>query len=151
MSEIEIGSLMNGISKAIKEAQELIEDQSRESFNRYFVTENTNKKDSVPLRPKMMKIQIPNVAGEYVEKNVPIVSLVNHHSLQLEEVRLKMQVTGSWDSETNKLMVTIEPIRHDLDANERKYEKYIDVDLIFKKNDAPEGVQRILLDHYKVL
>lgn len=151
MSEIEIGSLMNGISKAIKEAQELIEDQSRESFNRYFVTENTNANEPVPLRPKMMKIQIPNAAGEYIEKDVPIVSLVNHHSLQLEEVRLKMQVTGSWDNETDKLMVTIEPIRHDLDASERKYEKYTEIDLIFKRNNAPEGVQRILLEHYKVL
>lgn len=142
---------MEGISKAVKEAQELIEDQSRESFNRYFVTESIKENEPTALRPKMMKIQIPNVVGEYVEKNIPIVSLVNHHSLQLEEVRLKMQVSGSWNNEKNRLMVTIEPIRHDLDTDERKSEKYIELDLTFKRNDAPEGVQRVLLEHYKIL
>lgn len=151
MSEIEIGNLVNEISKAIIEAQEQIEGYYRRNFNNYFETENANAKESAPSRPKMTKIQIPNAAGEYVEKNIPIVSLVNHHSLQIEEVRLKMEVTGSWDNETDKLMVTVEPIRHDLDANERKYEKYIEIDLIFKKADAPEGVQRILLEHYKIL
>lgn len=151
MSEIEIGNLMKGISKAIKEAQGHIEDCSTKNFYSYFEEQKGNEKDSGSLRSKTKIFQIPQSSGGYIERNIPVVSLVNHHSLQLEEVRLKMQVTSSWDNEKNKLMVTVEPIRHDLDANERKNEKYAEIELIFKRNDAPEGVQRILLEHYKIL
>ena len=151
MSEIEIGNLMKGISKAIKEAQEQIEDYSIQSFSSYFVTENANAEKSSPLRPKMMKIPTPNATGGYSEQDIPIVSLINHYSLQLEEVRLKMQVTGNYDNETDKLMVTVEPILHNLDANERKDGKYTEIELVFKRNDAPEGVQRILTRQYTMM
>lgn len=150
MSEIEITDLMKGISKAIKEAQAYIEDNSLEIFYSYFETQNSIERKEGPLRSKTKKFLIPNVEGMYIEKNIPVVSLVNHHSLQLEEVRLKMQVTGRWDNGTNKLMVNVEPIPHDLDSTKREDKKYAEIELIFKKNDAPEGVQRILLEHYKV-
>jgi hypothetical protein len=149
MPHTNIDSIFKGIAQAVKDAQVHIEHYSVERFSSYFEEEKQEKDGTSILRPKMVRMPMPNAKGEYIERDIPIITLMNHHALNLDEVKLKMQVSGSWDDKSNKLQVNVEPIRHKTDSDKGKEVAYTEIELVFRRADAAEGVCRTLKEHYK--
>lgn len=158
MPQAELSDLLKGIGQAIKEAQEHIEGHSLTTFSSYFSQELSSESSidgkEKALRPKMLKLPMP-FRGEYIEKEIPIVSMVNHDSLHLDEVRIKMQVTGSWGSksqdESRKLFVNVEPVQNECEAANGKEVNYAEIELVFKRGNSPEGVAKVLSEQNKTI
>jgi hypothetical protein len=151
MPQTNIDSIIKGIAVAIKDAQGYIENYSVKSFSNYFEEKKNKKNGKSTIRPKMVRLPIPDAKGQYTEQDIPVVTLMNHHALNLDEVKLKMQVTGSWDDKSKKMMVSVEPIRRKTDSDKGKEVTYTEIEMIFRRSDAPEGICRTLKEHYKTM
>jgi len=151
MPQTNIDSVIKGIAVAIKDAQGYIEDYSVKRFSDYFEEKKDKSSGAALIRPKMVRLPIPDAKGNYTEQDIPLVTLMNHHALNLDEVKLKMQVTGSWDDKSKKMMVNVEPIRRKEDSDKRKEVTYTEIELTFKRSDAAEGICRTLKEHHKAM
>ena len=149
MAEADFRELLKGICQAVDEAEELLDHYPITDFRRYFDEEKHEGDTEKFLRPKMMKFLLPNGKGDYIEKDIPIVSLVNHNTMDLDEVKIDMKVTGRWTSEPSdplkkKLMVNLEPIQDNIGDEEKSHINYISIEMVFKRGCPPEGTARTL-------
>lgn len=137
--------VIKGISLAIKEAQKSIEyfalEQYRFLFDEYKGDKKNNK--SLSYKPKTVTIPIPDMKGGYVPKEVPIAALIHHHSLILDEVKLKMAVAASIDEKDKRIKVEIGPLNKK-ESNLASPSSIHEIELVFKKGDAVEGVAKIV-------
>jgi hypothetical protein len=152
MSQINIDEIMKGIALAIKDAQGCIESYSVEKFANCFEEKKDEKSGQNILKPKMIRLPIPDARGHYTEQDIPIVALMNHHDLNLDKVKIRMMVTGSWDDKSKKMQVNVEPIRRKNDSDKKGKEvTYTELEMVFRRTDAPEGISRTLKEHNKVM
>jgi hypothetical protein len=151
MSHIKIDKLIKEISNAIKDAQIHIENYALEAFQSCFMQKGSEKEEETACYPKMIKLPIPNSKGEFTEQDIPIVSLLHHHALFLDEVKLKLRVSCSLDTESENLHVNIEPTYHKKDTGEGKEVSYADIELLFKRGETTEGISKIMQKHYNTM
>lgn len=129
---------IKSIGIAIRSAQEETERYSLEAYKNWFVEEEAEDGD-IRLKPKTIMVSLPKNDGTYAEKEIPIIALLNHHSLTLDETRIKMSLISRWDDHEQKLVVESGPISSEGDG---KSLDRCEVELIFKGSTSGEGVAR---------
>lgn len=137
-----IDDFIKSIGIAIRSAQEEMERFSLELYRDWFIEQKNPDNGEVTIVPKAIKVAIPKSDGSHENKDIPIIALLNHYSLSLYETKLKMSVIPRWDAEQNKFTVSLGPIPKNEDGD--SMQDRCDIELIFKKNDNPEGISRYI-------
>ena len=129
---------IKSIGIAIRSAQEETERYSLEAYKNWFVEEETGDGD-IRLKPRTIMVSLPKNDGTYAEKEIPIIALLNHHSLILDETRIKMSLISRWDDQEQKVVDESGPLGNEGDG---KSLDRCEVELIFKGSSSGEGVAR---------
>jgi hypothetical protein len=78
---------------------------------------------------------------------IPLVTLLKHDALHLEEVRLKMAFRASWNEESNAFALDLVIPA----AGEAAEGSAQEIQLLFKRGDPPEGIVRVNNELTKVI
>lgn len=139
-----LGKLIDGISLSMKSAQEKIEEHTLQSYRKFF-TEEEGEDGILTMRPVMVKIPLPDKNGNYVDTDIPIVALMQHNTLNLEEVRLKMNVrTVSTSDKSDDVDVeVVSNLTSESGEKTNSSGTNCEIELLFKSCQNQEGVSRI--------
>lgn len=132
---------IKSIGIAIRSAQEATERYSLETYRSWFVEEE-NEDGEMTLRPITIKVTLPKNDGGYTDKEIPIIALLNHHSLTLDETRIKMSLIARWDDNQKSLVVESGPLPKESGEDGTKSLDRCEVELVFKGNQSGEGLAR---------
>jgi hypothetical protein len=168
MPELGMEKLFAAIGSAMNEAQYAVEEGALIRYLRHFQaplkaggarqTGGDGDFDDA-ITPKMQNIDIPNPDGSGVSRRlrVPLVTLYNHSTLELDQVKLRMKVSTSVDKDSGDLRVEIGPLKAaanpaaDGEAQESKEDGLHEIELTFKRKDASEGIARVTQEAVKLL
>jgi len=170
MPELKLEDLFSAIGGAMYQAQQAVKENELNGYWRYFepakvsnaqvsnednaAAENAQTDAVMPIMRQIV-IPSPDGKGSLREMQVPVVSLVNHNAFNLEQVKVRMRVTASVDENSGDLMVGIGPLRRKTDdedgspANSAGTEQ--EIELVFKREEASEGIARITQEATKLL
>jgi hypothetical protein len=132
---------IKSIGIAIRSAQEETERYSLEAYKNWFVEGETEDGEAT-LKPKTITVSLPKNDGTYAEKEIPIIALLNHHSLILDETRIKMSLIARWDDHEKSLVVESGPIPKEGGESDSRSLDRCEVELIFKGSSSGEGIAR---------
>lgn len=137
---MDLENLITVVSSSVRQAQQNVEANNVAGYlNEYF--EVTNDSEGT-ISPKTQSVCIKNLSSPKIE--VPIVSLVNHSSMCLDQVKIKMNVIMSANS-SNQIGVALSSGKEDGNnpiTNE--------IELIYKRNDPSEGISRVTQETLKL-
>lgn len=151
MASINLDSLIAGLSLAIHQAQTALDKQVAAQYLSYFETlppvpPALGEPAAQPaIRPRMVTLPIPLGPGHYQNREIPMVALVQHQSLALEEVHLKLWLGTSTNTKDGQLLVELGT--PDKDGEGRSNVGAIE--LHFKRQDRPEGMSRVTAEFIK--
>jgi hypothetical protein len=176
-----MGKLLATIGQAIFEAQQSIKAYELSSYWRYFsamtpdgdsapvrltgsgqpsMPDEATPDGSQPLMPKLQRIRIPYPDGNGAqnELNVPLLSLVHHSVLTLDEVKVRMKVSAFADEDSGALHVDVAPARHaPAGTSGQEHVGTVpapnehEIELVFRRDAPSEGVARITQEITKLL
>lgn len=168
MADLKLDHLFAAIGSAMYEAQQAINTNELNGYWRYFEQdpslktknqqeggENAEEANNV-VAPVMRRLMIPYPEGGYREIQVPVVSLVNHNSFSLEQVKFRMNVKTTVDENTGALRVSVGPFRRkncqDKQDNSVDHQEDLhEIELTFKRGDSSEGIARITQEITKLI
>jgi hypothetical protein len=148
MATHNLNDLIGIIGKSLKEALDFVDEFSLNTFMSKFEEKPGDGNGPATIVPKTVKIPFPKPDGTYESKEIPVVSLLNHSSLQIEDLRIKMKVVFSSSAEENVLKAEVGPARPDNDEDEVKPE-VAEIEVNFKRGLPPEGLARIATEFQK--
>lgn len=102
-----VQELVKSLGLSIQEAQHEINKYDLIKYSEYFTEEKMLNEDLMVLLPKCVSFPLPN-SDESID--IPIITLVNHNSLGLEEVEIKMDVNTTWNQTTQKVEIDVSPV-----------------------------------------
>lgn len=130
-----LAQILSEVSVAVQQANKYIDSYTAESYIEQgynYIDSNQDK----TLQPKTYKIIMPNNKEEL---NVPQTILMNHKSIQLDEIDFKLKIALVEDENNDndgQLLANIAP------SNENS--NFIsEINLHFKSTPTPEGTARI--------
>ncbi len=136
---MKIENLIASIGEAVQDAHKMIEQKYVSNFfDHYFqgkVDEITNK---YTYKPKTVEILFENSQDSKVV-SAPIAALVQHTNMNLDYVKLNLNINVINESE-EEIEITPQDAGGKSDADSRKCGE---MELLFKCQDAPEGIARI--------
>lgn len=144
MADLDLFKLLTAVGSAVKEAQLELETSHLGHYLRHF--EQVEDENGPVLKPKMVRIEVPQPGGGVKLLSVPVVALVRHHALSLEQVTVRLAVTPAIDAETGHIRAALAPqakLPTDApDAQDAKPPRQ-EIELVFKRDDTPEGLARL--------
>jgi Protein of unknown function (DUF2589) len=85
-------TLLGSIGTAVKQALQAVDEYAVESFmNNFELTGD----EAQPLRPKMVDVPMPMPDGTFQVRQIPRLALMHHHSLRMDEIRIRFRVSLS--------------------------------------------------------
>lgn len=132
--------LIKSIGISIRTAQEETEKFSLACYKEWF-TEEVTPEGGINLKPKTICVALPSGENTYEKREIPIIALLNHHSLALEETRIRMSMVSRWDDNQQQMVVEMSPLTKDSDDSAITADR-CEVELVFKRNPTGEGVSR---------
>jgi hypothetical protein len=161
MSELQMGRLFAAIGLAMNEAQSAIETDALRRYWEHFQARNADGDKNSPgaMTPKTQAVEIPHPdgTGTLRELRVPLVTLFHHSILELDQVRLRMKVSVSADQDSGDLRVDVGPLRADnkrtgdSETEDGRESGVHEIELTFKREEAPEGISRVTQEAVKLL
>ncbi len=162
MSLHDLDDILTSIGHSIKQALDAVDQHSVTGFMNHFHSVKSAD-GSTQVKPKTVTVPLPKPDGTYAHREVPTASLVHHHSLQLDEMRLKFRVSLSHQEGSKTLKAEIKsaglPAQSSQDQNGHKTEssptptnsdsELAVIELHFKRGQAPEGVSRLVDQYHK--
>lgn len=146
---VELETLLTAIASSVQASQAAIQQNAYTNFMKYFVAgrpndtmlseEGTNDEVHMPVIQHFNVSDSPDSAGVAV----PSVTLVNHNSLVLENVKIVLNVSGVPDGK--RFMVNTEPM------NDVQGMEHHQITLEFKQEEPTEGMSRILTAYNQFL
>lgn len=153
MADMDLLGLLASIGGAIKDAQMALETVHLEHYLRHFDQDSDDK--GPILRPKTVRIAVPAAGGEPRTIDVPVVALVRHHALSLDKVTVKLAVTTSVEKDTGRIRAALGPLPKSapVDDGEAKAGQptHQEIELVFRREDSPEGLARLSEEATKLL
>lgn len=157
MASHELEELLSTIGKSIRDTLKAVEEHSLTRYLEYFDSEEGSD-GKLKLQPKTVTIPVPAADGTYEPREIPIVALMHHSSLQIEELRLKFHVhMDDEDDREGKARVhaRLVPLgvrsSHPGAEHAEEHSSFADVEVFFKRGEPNEGVARISGSYYKIL
>lgn len=134
---------VKSIGIAIRSAQQETERYSLEAYQNWFVEEK-DENGEVSLKPRTIIVSWPRNDGTYEPKRIPIIALLNHHSLTLDETKIRMSLISRWDEEKKQVIVESGPLPQESNGNNNQSIDRCEIELTFKGNPSGEGVARYI-------
>lgn len=144
-----IQALIKSLGLAIQEAQHEINKYDLIKYSEYFTEQQVKEKDKMVLLPRCVSFPLPN-STESID--IPIITLVNHNSLGLEEVEVKMEVNTAWNKDTQQVEIDVSPIQSDVkdsDYNGVNPHNKTNINLKFKARPSAEGISKHVEVYYQ--
>ncbi|WP_455654521.1 DUF2589 domain-containing protein [Phascolarctobacterium sp.] len=156
MAELSFKDLFTTIGQAIQDAQQAIELHSYNNYWQYFssVTPTNDLPTEDIVQPTIKKILLPGSGSDGGKREllVPVVALVNHAPMSLEEVKVKLKVKTVTPA-ANQLQLSLGALTAADEANTDtdKQDDANIIELTFKKAPPTEGIARITQEAVKIL
>ncbi|MDR1310581.1 MAG: DUF2589 domain-containing protein [Burkholderiaceae bacterium] len=151
MDAIRLDHLISAIGQAMEEACQTINRSGLAGYWSYFSRRDMPDGASAMV-PAMQRVLIFTPDGSEVMKELhaPLVSLVPHYSFQLDQVKVRMKVCASLESD--HLRVRVGPSGQQgssdsLQGSEPPHE----IELVFKRDEPAEGISRITQETVRLL
>jgi hypothetical protein len=142
-----IQQLVKSLGISVQEAQHEIDKFALAKYSDYFTELKSQENDALTVMiPKCVSFPLPH--GDSVD--IPIMTLVNHSSLSLDEVDIKMSVNTSWNPKTEQIEIDVSPIIPN-EQNELRENTYntTHLHLKFKTKSAAEGLSKHVESYYQ--
>jgi hypothetical protein len=142
-----IEELIKSLGVSVREAQYLINKFSLVKYAEYF-TEEHRDSSTVVLTPRCISFPLPHTDEKI---DVPIITLVNHSSLELEEVEIKMVVNTSWNPKSQQVEVDVSPMvpGNKLPEGDESSHNTTHINLKFKIGPSAEGIAKHVESYYQ--
>ena len=147
---ISIQELIKTLGISIQDAQDEISKEGLLRDAKYFTESELENSDEMILIPKCVSFPIPHsTEGKSVE--IPIITLVNHRSLELESVEINMSVNTQWNAEEEFLEVDVSPLIDDESSEKNGINKYnsTTISMKFKSKSSAEGISKHVESYYQ--
>jgi len=155
MAEITLEQFCSLVGAAVQQAQQSIENYACHSYWQYFepaasTDAGDNAEGGEVFTPKFRRIRLPGPVER--EVRVPLLSLVNHAAMSLEQVKVRVKVQAK-STPVDGLKVEIAPLGPQDAVQETNTTEAPEntIELTFKKAMPTEGVSRILQEAVKFL
>ena len=153
MAELSFKDLFTTIGRAIQDAQQAIELHSYNNYWQYFsaATPANDLPTEDIMQPKIKKVILPGSGSDGVNRE-PVVALVNHAPMSLEEVKVKLKVKTITPA-ANQLQLDLGALTaaDDVSTDADKQDDANIIELTFKKAQPTEGIARITQEAVKIL
>lgn len=136
---MELQELIQAIGSSVQQAQKMIEhNAAHHFFNQYFSSEPIEDSNAEQAwHPKTENVCVTRPDGKKVNMTVPIMTLVNHNTMALDQIRIKVNVKISVDQSTGNLNADVEGV----DNQEGGVKN--EIELTFNRNIPSEGISRV--------
>ncbi|MCY1013934.1 DUF2589 domain-containing protein [Nannocystis pusilla] len=159
----QLDELLATISGGIGDTLRAVEDHALTRYLDFFEAGPTVDGET-PLVPKTVSLPVPAADGSYQLRKIPIVALVNHNSLQIDELKLKFRLeldeAASQDGPV-KILARLAPMRSYAApasragrtgrARRTPADSFAEVEVHFKRGEASEGIARLAAHYHKLL
>ncbi len=141
--QLELSTLMSQVGQAVQEAQDHLERQGVERYCSYFTpavcanAENGESADPPALRPVSHCFAIPDGAGGTNRVEVPEAALVQHSTIALDTVQVRLNVLPAIREEDGAVLVEVGPSGEGVDGT------YSQLNLTFRSAPSSEGLARV--------
>lgn len=140
---MKIENLIGSLSAAIQQSYKICEMNSLNMFLTQYFEESNSLEDT--YAPKTIKIALPTASAEEndIDEKVvlaPVAALVKHNNMNIDYVKLNINVSVS-EEKDNQLNVKTEKNSYDGDSAEN--DKTGELEIMFKRSDASEGIARV--------
>lgn len=131
---MELSELIGAVGAGVQEAQALVERTAEREYLRYFQppAEEGAEGEGRALVPRTVKVTLPREDGTAAVLPVPLVALVNHAPLRLEQVRVRLNIAPTLTGR-GTVEVTAAP------AEEGGHS----LELLFQAGEPGEGAARL--------
>jgi hypothetical protein len=148
MAIVSFNDLVQALSIVVSNAQDMLDQHYVDQFNVNLQDENKQL--------RTMSIPFPQTNGAYTNREIPQVAFKHHNSLVLDEARIKMNVYAEWNEQKKDLDIDFSvPVKQNQDEAEKKDTdepaKCHEIELVFKRGEAAEGIARVRNEHTKVI
>jgi hypothetical protein len=151
MAAILFDNIIQGLSQAIQKAQAAIDKYQYEVFKELLEVEeyqDDGKGNRIrSVRTRTVSIPVFKPDGTSVVRDIPLVTLLKHDSLHLDEVKIKMAFRASWNDQSEGMTIDLVSSGENDPAAEPAQE----VQLVFKRGEPPEGIVRINNELTKII
>lgn len=134
--------LLKGLQEAVNSAQELLDVQQLNSFNKYF------DEDGRALTKKIDP-------GTGKELTVPILSIIPQNTLVMEDVEMefdaKLQAVNAKTVNGGLLNSSVDNVEVELVMNDKNDTNLVHVKVKFKSTNLPEGLNRVIDECNKII
>ncbi|NJD04184.1 MAG: DUF2589 domain-containing protein [Ruminiclostridium sp.] len=137
---MELEAFIKTIGSSIQQARKAIEYNSVCSFfNQYFSSETIEDSNGEKKWvPKIENVSVSRPDGKKIKMTVPVMALVNHSTMELDQVKIKVKIKVSTDQNSEKINVDVEGIENDQGGGAQN-----ELEFTFNRNVASEGISRI--------
>lgn len=141
---MKIENLINAIGVAVQDSHKIIEQNYISNFfNNYFHEEESAGSGKITFKPKTVDIILSESEDSEESKVVsaPVAALVRHTNMNLDYIKLNLNINVINENEDkNKIEVTSQ---NRGDSSDTENTQSGEIELLFKSQNAPEGVSRI--------
>ncbi|WP_420628425.1 DUF2589 domain-containing protein [Candidatus Leptofilum sp.] len=140
MSHIPLDNLLAALSISIHRANEILKESSIDEFSKYFDETHDEEGQVSSYTPTSIPLKVPAGDGSHKVIDVPIVALLHHHAMALENVKVEINLkTVYWEEENEMLAVRVGPLDQEENQPSGISASFV---LDFKLNETPEGKSR---------
>jgi len=150
MNNLQLDSLIQGISDSITRVHERIEAHDIEMFKNYMDLKKDENGVITEMTPKMISIALPDKDGNYVPRKIPMVALSNVSSLELDKIKVNISFNAGWDAKNESMDVNVGSTRkksNEKDISGMNHE----IEICYIREDTPEGLAKLTNEMIKVI
>ncbi len=141
--QVELSALMSQLGQAVQEAQDYLERQGVARYCSYFTPAvqapgaDGQVAAPAPLRPVSHRFTLPDGAGGTSQVEVPEAALVQHSTMALDTVQMRLNVLPAVREEDGAVVVEVGPSGEGVDG------AYSQLELTFRSGPCAEGAARV--------
>lgn len=138
-TRMKVENLVTSIGAAVQDAHRIIEQKYISNFfDHYFIEDKDEITDKYTYKPKTVEILLSDSQEQKVI-SAPIAALAQHTNMNLEYIKLNLNISVINETE-DEIEITSQAA---VDKSTGDSTKYGELELMFKCQNAPEGISRI--------
>lgn len=150
MAAHDLDALIGGIGKSIKQALATVDEYGLQTFISHFESTPGAAGEPPALAPKMVTVPLPRPDGTYQARQIPVVALLHHSWLQIDELHVRMKVSMSTSEDSPRIKAEVGAAKRE-GSESPVHPETAEIDVSFKRGDPPEGLARIYTEYQKAI